>query len=267
MTGVLPFEADESAHVARHGPAFTVDVDGFEGPLDLLLALARDQKVDLIRISVVRLADQYLDFVQKVRATDLELAADYLVMAAWLAFLKSRLLLPAREIAEEDPPTPQEMAETLALRLRRLEAVQRMGAVLMAQPGRLGQGVFGRGAHAEEAPTPVRSVHDVTLHDLLTAYAEHLIRTSVKTLHIEAADLWSVDDALKRMERLLGQLPDWSVLSAFLPPVDGDDLRARSANAATFVAALELARQGKVVLRQDGGAFSAIQLKAVPNDR
>ena len=252
----LPF--DES-RAERSGEGLIVDVDGFEGPLDLLLSLARDQKVDLLKISVVRLADQYLEFVQRVRQHNLDLAAEYLVVAAWLAFLKSKLLLPVREDDEEPPASAAELAEQLAFRLKRLEVMQKLGAKLLAMP-RLGDAVFARG-EVDTVQTNVRSIHDVGLNDLLHAYADHIIRTSVRTLHIEAADLWSVDDAIRRMEKLLGQLPDWSHLSAYLPPVQGDDLKLKSATAATFVAALELTRQGKTMLRQDGGAFAPIYVR------
>ena len=251
----LPFDSPDR----DPGESLIVDVDGFEGPLDLLLSLARDQKVDLLKISVVRLADQYLDFVQKVRSRNLDLAAEYLVVAAWLAYLKSRLLLPVREEAEAPPASAAELAEQLAFRLKRLEIMQKLGAKLMAQP-RLGHAMFARGVEESFQPHVV-SVHDVGLDDLLHAYADHIIRTSVRTLHIEAADLWSVDDAIRRMETLLGELPDWSLLSAYLPPFAGDALKVRSATAATFVAALELTRQGKAHLRQDG-AFTPIHVRA-----
>jgi len=251
----LPFE-DEAP---RHGENLIVDVDGFEGPLDLLLTLARDQKVDLLKISVVRLADQYLEFVQRVRRTNLDLAAEYLVTAAWLAFLKSKLLLPTRDEDEEDPPSAEEMAQQLAFRLKRLEVVHKLGARLLSLP-RLGNAVFARGQY-ETGSASVRTLLDVGLNDLLHAYADHVIRTSVRTLHIEAADLWSVDDAIRHMESLLGHLPEWSRLQSYVPTPDGDALKVRSATAATFVAALELTRQGKTLLRQDDGAFAPIYVK------
>ena len=137
--------------------------------------------------------------------------------------------------------------------------MQKLGAKLLALP-RLGQAVFARG-EVEAIPTNVRSIHDIGLNDLMRGYADHIIRSSVKTLHIEAADLWSVDDAIRRMEKLLGELPDWSHLALYLPPTQGDDLKMRSATAATFVAALELTRQGKAMLRQDGGDFSPILVR------
>ena len=242
------------------GERLLLDLDGFEGPLDVLLALAREQKVDIAKLSITRLADQYLEFVHRIRQRHLDLAAEYLVMAAWLAYLKSRLLLPEPEPEPGDMPTAAEMAEILAFRLRRLEAMQSAGTALMVRP-RLGQQFFARG-EAEEIPVVTTSLYDVQLFDLLKAYADHVVRTSVRTLHIEAPDLYSVEDALRRLERMLGRLPDWSVLSSYLPPIQGDSLKAKSAVASTFIAALELARQGKVQLRQDGGPYSPIYIKA-----
>jgi segregation and condensation protein A len=254
------FEADERPAGKPEGERLVVDLEGYEGPLDVLLQLAREQKVDLARISILRLADQYLDFVQKVRAQAIDLAAEYLVMAAWLAYLKSRLLLPEPEPETPDELTPAEMAEVLAFRLRRLEAMQQVGNRLMARP-RLGRDVFARGA-PEGVEVVSRSIYEVGLYDLLKAYADHVVRTSVRTLTVEAPDLWSVDDALQRLERMLGRLPDWSVLSTFLPPIEGDTLKMKSAVAATFVAVLELAKQGKVTVRQDGAAYSPIYVRA-----
>ncbi|MGE5546355.1 MAG: segregation and condensation protein A [Solirubrobacterales bacterium] len=255
------FEADERGDGrADEGERLLVDLEGFEGPLDVLLTLAREQKVDLARISILKLADQYLGFVERVRRTHLDLAAEYLVMAAWLAFLKSRLLLPEPEPEAEDQLSALEMAEVLAFRLRRLEAMQRAGTALLTRP-RLGREFFARGA-PEEVPVVTTSIFDVQLYDLLKAYADHVVRTSVRTLHIEAPDLWSVEDALRRLERLLGRMPDWSVLSTYLPPFEGDVLKMKSAVASTFIAALELARQGKLVVRQDGGPYSPIYIKA-----
>ncbi len=254
--------AEDDPAPRREADLLVLELEGFEGPLDVLLNLAREQKVDLARISILRLADQYLDFVARVRGHALDLAAEYLVMAAWLAYLKSRLLLPVPEEAPEGEPSAAEMAEALAFRLRRLEAMQRAGEGLLGRP-RLGRDVFPRG-EPEALRQSVSSVYDLTLYDLLKAYADHVVRTSVRTLHVEAADLWSVDDAIRRLERLLGHMPDWSVLAAYLPPIEGDRLKMRSAAAATFVAALELTRQGRLLLRQDGGPFSPIHVKAAP---
>jgi segregation and condensation protein A len=254
------FQADECPSGDEPDARFVLELGGFEGPLDVLLALAREQKVDLSRLSILQLADQYLEFVARVRQRHLDLAAEYLVMAAWLAYLKSRLLLPEPEPEEADQPSAAEMAEILAFRLRRLEAMQRVGTALMVRP-QLGRQVFARG-QPEAVPVVTRSLFDVQLFDLLKAYADHVVRTSVRTLHIEAPDLYSVEDALLRLERMLGRMPDWSVLSAYLPAFQGDSLKMKSAVASTFIAALELAKQGRVQLRQDGGPYSPIYIKA-----
>ena len=242
------------------GQQLVVDLEGYEGPLDVLLSLAREQKVDLARLSILRLADQYLDFVVRARHRHLDLAAEYLVMAAWLAYLKSRLLLPEPEQPVEGELSAAEMAEALAARLAHLDAIRNAGSRLLGLP-RLGREVHRRGA-PEDFGDITHAVYDIGLYDLLKAYADHVVRNSVRTLHVEAADLWSVDDALQRLERLLGRMPDWSVLAAYLPAFEGDALKMRSAAAATFVAALELARQGRLQLRQDGGAYSPIYVKA-----
>lgn len=254
------FQEDEEGGGRGEGERLMLDLDGFEGPLDVLLTLAREQKVDLAKISILRLADQYLGFVQRVRQKHLDLAAEYLVMAAWLAYLKSRLLLPEPEPEQDGLPSAAEMAEVLAFRLRRLEAMQGAGTTLMTR-AQLGRDVFARGA-PDDVPVVTRSIFDVQLFDLLKAYADHVVRTSVRTLTIEAPDLYSVEDALRRLENLLGRMPDWSVLSSYLPQFQGDPLKMKSAVASTFIAALELAKQGRLQLRQDGGAYSPIYVKA-----
>ncbi len=228
-----------------------LSLDGFEGPIDLLLVLAREQKVDLARISILQLADQYLAFIEAVRRHDLELAADYLVMAAWLAYLKSRLLLPEAP-ADDDEPGSEEMAAALAFQLRRLEAMQRAGAELLERPRR-GRDVSARGA-PEGVEVVTNPVFAVTLYDLLKAYADQRRRSDHRTLHIEASALFTVDEAVKRMERMLGRLPRWTSLTDLVPARLGGLLR-RSAVSAHFVAVLELARRGQVRLRQDGGAL------------
>jgi segregation and condensation protein A len=236
---------------------FTVDLDGFEGPLDLLLSLARDQKVDLARISILALVEQYLAFIQDRARANLELAADYLVMAAWLAYLKSRLLLP--EPPSEDEPSADEMAANLAFQLLRLEAMRKAGAALLARP-QLRRDRFARG-EAEETRPALKPWWKVTLYELLRAYGEVLARKPVTHMEIEAPDLFSPDDAIRRLEAMLGRMPRWSTLSSFLPPgISG--LLARSALAAHLVGALELCRQGRIELRQDPGQFAAIWVKA-----
>ncbi len=243
-----------------HGPApaLVVDVEGYEGPLDVLLSLARDQKVDLTQISILQLADQYLAFVADARRANLELAADYLVMAAWLAYLKSRLLLP--DLGREDEPSGEEMAAALAFQLRRLEAMRDAGTKVLARP-RLGREVFARGA--PETPTVTETtVYEATLYDLLRAYGRIKRRGADSTLHIEAWSLYTVEDAMRRLRRLLGAgVPGWQSLWRFLPEGLRGGVEARSALASTFAASLEMAREGHLRLRQDG-AFGPIYLSA-----
>lgn len=244
----------------ERGPGLDVlllDLDGYEGPIDVLLALSRDQKVDLRQISILQLAEQYLSFVAEARRRNLELAADYLVMAAWLAYLKSRLLLPAAPDADE--PSGAEMAAALAFQLERLDAMRKAGENLMARP-RLGEQVFARGA-PEGLRDVAKPVFEARLFDLLAAYGSFQARKTVTRLEIREAKLYSVDDALARLSYLIGAAADWQRLEAFLPPGLADPLYRRSAVGATFVAALELTRQGRIELRQDGGAYSPIRLR------
>jgi len=241
--------------------SFVVDIDGFEGPIDVLLTLARDQKVDITQISIVQLADQYLEFVTLARQHNLELAADYLVMAAWLAYLKSRLLLP--DLDAEGEPSGEEMALALAFQLKRLESVQEAGARLMAR-ARLGQDFFGRGV-PEKFKLSHATIFDVTLYDLLKAYGSGSKRKGDGTLHIEAWDLHSVDDALERLTQVIGKLPDWQTLVDFLPGQLKEGLTYRSAIASTFVASLEMAREGKLKIRQDD-LFGPILLRSSKGD-
>jgi segregation and condensation protein A len=223
-----------------------VNLEGFEGPLDLLLMLARDQKVDLRKISMVALVDQYLAHIAQARRMRLELAADYLVMAAWLAYLKSRLLLPEPPAGEE--PSGQEMADALQWQLRRLEAMQEVGVRLMARP-QLGQDVFARG-QPEGAVVVRRTVWDVKLYDLLKAYGDQVRPKDADTYQIEPMQFFSVEDAAERLGRMLGIAIDWQSLEAFLPAGLTDPLRRRSAVASTFVAGLQLAKDGSIELRQ-----------------
>ncbi len=227
---------------------FMVDVEGFEGPIDVLLTLARDQKVDLVHISIVTLADQYLEFVAEARQTNLELAADYLVMAAWLAYLKSRLLLP--DLSSEEEPTGAELAAALQFQLQRLQSMQEAGTKLMELP-RLKHDFFARG-EPEKFTTTANPVFESTLHDLISAYSfNHLRKERGKSLHIEASwDLHSVEDAIVRLRSMVGYAPDWRQLFSFLPDDVSNALTRRSATASTFVAALELAKAGRIKLRQ-----------------
>jgi segregation and condensation protein A len=257
MTETEPFE-DERPQ-PHESADLVVDLEGYEGPIDMLLTLAREQKVDLTRISILKLADQYLAYIAAARWLKLEIAADYLVMAAWLAYLKSRLLLP--QPPEPDEPSGEDMAAALAYQLQRLEAMQAAGIRLMARP-QLGRDVFQRGA-PEGLPRVTVPVWDVSLYDLLKAYGDGRQRKEGAVLHIPPPELYSMDDALERLSRILGRVPEWRSLMSFLPAVAGTGIVWRSAIAATFSASLELARTGKLQLRQDA-AFGPIFLRSTP---
>ncbi len=241
---------------AASDPPLVVDVDGFEGPLDLLLHLARGQKVDLARISVSLLAEQYLEFIAQARHLRIELAADYLVMAAWLAFLKSKLLIPHKKT--DDGASADELAEVLQFRLRRLEAMREAGQRLMDRD-RLGRDVFARGM-----PEPVairrESAYTATLYDLLTAYAAQRQRAAITDVRIAKRGVWSLKDARGMLTRLLGRFDDWTTLDAFLLDYVVSPGERATAIASSFAAALELAREGTVELRQDD-AFAPLYLK------
>lgn len=224
-----------------------VDVEGFEGPLDLLLALARTQKVDLAKISVLALAQQYLDFIGEARRLRLEVAADYLVMAAWLAFLKSKLLLPS-EPSEEGEPTGAELAALLAFRLKRLHAMREASARLMTRK-RLGRDVFARGL-----PEPIRitrkSTYDANVYDLLKAYSQQRSRTAVHSLRMKPRTVWSLKEARDELERLLGIDLDWAPLDRLLAEFLVEPELRRTALASGFTATLEMTREGKLEIRQ-----------------
>jgi segregation and condensation protein A len=258
MTRTAPAEACEPDEAG--GPALVLDLDGFEGPIDLLLTLAREQKVDLTRISILALAEQYLAFIASTRHLRLEVAADYLVMAAWLAFLKSRLLLPEPP-EEDDGPSGAEMAAALSHRLRLLAAMQRAGAQLMDRP-LLGRDVFPHGA-PEGIPRIDHPVYELSLYELLSAYGDSYRRRHGEILVVAPPALHSLDEALQRLGRLVGHVPEWRELAAFLPDEFRGGIFRRSALAATFVAVLELARTGRIELRQDR-AFGPIHLRSRP---
>jgi segregation and condensation protein A len=232
-----------------------IDIDGWEGPLDLLLALARNQKVDLRAISILELVEQYLSFVNEARELRLELAADYLVMAAWLAYLKSALLLPRNP---EESPSPEELALRLQLRLERLNAMREAGARLVARD-RLGRDVFLRAA--PEGLRVVRQARwEAEIYDLIAAYGRISARTR-PVMHVVAVrDVMTLDEAIDRVSTLLGTRIDWSAIETFLPEGASGAYR-KSALASSFVAALELARQGRLELRQKS-AFAPLYLKA-----
>jgi len=227
-------------------PAMIVDVEGFEGPLDLLLALARQQKVDLSKISILALANQYLIFVEEARKLRLELAADYLVMAAWLAYLKSRLLLP--QAVDGEGPTAEDMAMALAYRLRRLEAFREVATRLMGRP-QLNRDIFARGL-----PEPIAEIkqpeYSATLYDLLTAYSSQRARSVLSRVRFKKRTVWSLAEARAALERLIGQSEDWSRMDAFLISYVVEPAMASTVMASSFASALELVREGVAELHQ-----------------
>ena len=238
-------------------PAMLVDVDGFAGPLDLLLELARRQKVDLHKISVLALAEQYLVFVEEARRYRLELAADYLVMAAWLAYLKSRLLLPAPP--KPDEPSAEELADSLARRLVRLEAI-RAAAQKLVERTRLGRDVFARGM-----PEPVVVTRtpewEASLYDLLAAYARERQKHAMSHVTLHKRQVWSLAEARETLQRLAGVALDWTILDEYLSAYMVEPAMRATVKASTFVAALEMVREGMLELQQDR-AFAPIWVKA-----
>ena len=246
--GISDWESDDPRLEAGPGDTLVVDVEGFEGPLDLLLALARTQKVDLAKISMLALAQQYLDFIAEARRLRLEIAADNLVMAAWLAFLKSKLLLPA-EKSDEGEPTGAELAALLAVRLKRLHAMREASAQLMTRK-RLGRDVFGRGL-----PEPIRvirkSTYEANVYDLLKAYSQQRQRTAVRTWHISQRMVWSLKEARAELERLLGIACDWSPLDQLLSEFLVEPELRKTALASSFTATLEMTREGTLEIRQE----------------
>lgn len=237
--------------------SLVLDLEGFEGPLDLLLHLARTQKVDLAKISVLELAVQYLEFVENARKLRLELAADYLVMAAWLAFLKSKLLIPQQN--DEEDISGEEMAQQLAFRLKRLEAM-REAATRLINRNRLGRDVFARGM-----PEPIvvekTSQFSASLYDLLTAYASQRQRNSISTVTISRRKVWSLKDARGILSRMLGEVAQWTALDSFLMKyLHEDETERRTALASSFAASLEMVREGVFDIRQDG-VFTPIFLR------
>ncbi|MDG2535984.1 ScpA family protein [Sphingomonas sp. HITSZ_GF] len=232
-----------------------IDIDGWEGPLDLLLTLARSQKVDLRQISILQLVEQYLGFVNQARELKLELAADYLVMAAWLAYLKSALLLPRNP---EETPSPEELALRLQLRLERLNAMREAGARLMARD-RTGRDIFFRG-EPEGLRVLRKARWEAEIYDLIAAYGRISARTRPVMHVVQHRDVMTLEAAIERVSALIGTRIEWSTLQSFLPE-GASGPYAKSALASSFVAALELAKQGKVELKQKS-AFAPLYLKA-----
>mgnify|MGYP005821790013 CR=1 FL=1 len=259
---ILSFETGRPAELAESEPALVVDVEGYEGPLDLLLALARQQKVDLAKISILALADQYLNFIEEARKIRLELAADYLVMAAWLAFLKSRLLLPEPAVA--DGPSAEEMATALANRLRRLEAIREAANRLMNRP-QFQRDVFPRGN-----PEPIAEVrrpkYSATLFDLLSAYATQRQQRVLTSVHLAKRTVWSLAEARASLEHLVGMTEvseDWGCLDDYLLTYVVEPAQRATIFASSFAAALELVREGQLELNQKQ-AFAPLYFRKRP---
>ncbi len=246
----------DPAWEARAEESFVIDVDGFEGPLDLLLSLARSQKVDLARISVAALAEQYLTYIAQLRGLKLDLAAEYLVMAAWLAYLKSRLLLP--EPASDDSPSAEDLAEALTQRIRKLEAI-RAAATKLGERNRLGRDVFARGA-PEQIAAVRHPRYAATLYDLLSAYADQRKRTVQGSLKMGQRTVWSLGEARAILTKLIGKIAEWTPLSVFLSPYLITAETRRTVTASAFGASLELAREGKIEIKQ-AAPFAPIHLR------
>jgi len=259
MNAEQDFESDLPER-ASDEPSLIVDVEGFEGPLDLLLTLARQQKVDLAKISILALADQYLAFIEEARKMRLELAADYLVMAAWLAYLKSRLLLPEQHPSEGI--SAEEMANALAQRLRRLEAIRQFAEQLLNRQ-QLGRDVFQRGQ-----PEPIAEIKhpqwSATLYDLLSAYAARRQIRSRSVVRVAKRTVWSLAEAREALERLIGQTMDWSPLDQYLVAYMTDPSTVTTVLASSFAAALEMIREGRLEAHQQG-AFSPLYLRRKQN--
>lgn len=258
MSEVDPFEDAPRVVPPADPDAFLVDVAGFEGPLDLLLALARQEKIDLTKIRILPLAEQYLAFIARAKELKIELAADFLVMAAWLAWLKSRLLAPQDEA---DGEKGEELAEDLAFRLRRLEAMREAAQALFDRP-RLGERIFARGM-PEASPVRLSLTFRASLYDLLSAYGGIREQEIVRTMTMEKRPVFSLVDARRIMERLIGPGADWMPLHMLveaMPP--GEDRRTVTASA--FGAVLEMAREGQISLRQSG-AFAPLYVR--PKDK
>ena len=238
-----------------------VDVDGYEGPLDLLLSLSRTQKVDLRKISVLDLAVQYLSFIENAKELRIELAADYLVMAAWLAFLKSRLLLPPDPL--EAGPSGDELAAHLAFQLERLQAMRDYAAKLMARD-RLGRDRFVRGI-TEDVLLRKTVYYTANLLDLMQGYARIRTKDDFRPFVMDRESVFTMEQALERMRGLIGYAGHWTDISSYLP--DGwssDPKKRRSATASTFAASLELAKEGKIEIRQDD-VFTPIKIRKRAN--
>jgi segregation and condensation protein A len=256
FANVVPF--DEMSDAER----LVVSLDGYEGPLDLLLSLARTQKVDISKISILKLAEQYLAFIAQARSLRLEIAADYLVTAAWLAFLKSKLLLPAEE-KQEGGMSGEEMALHLAFRLKRLDAMRDAVARLFGRK-RLGVDYFGRGM-PEGIRTVRKSEYWASVYDLLKAYAEQRGKNAVVPVKIGGRQVWSIRDARDYLEKLFGQSANWSILESYIKDYLRDAGMSKTALASSFSATLELSREGLVEIRQ-AQPFAPIYVRWLKQD-
>lgn len=256
MAEPLPFDEVAVSERMEGEPMLLVDVDGFEGPLDLLLELARRQKVDLHRISILALAEQYLVFVEAARRLRLELAADYLVMAAWLAYLKSRLLLPDTNAPEGQ--SAEDMATALALRLKRLEAIRAVAERLFDR-AQLDRDIFQRGQ-----PEPIAHIKrpewSATLYDLLSAYAQQRQKSALAHVRLAKRAVWSLADAREALERLIGQSSDWARLDEFLISFVVEPSLAPTVFASSFASTLELVREGVMEVHQQA-AFAPLYVR------
>lgn len=256
MTTLEEGDAWDAAPPRSRAEALVIDVEGFEGPLDLLLSLARNQKVDLARISILALAEQYIAYIEEARRLRLELAADYLVMAAWLAYLKSRLLLPKQE---EEEPSGEEMAAHLAFRLRRLEAM-RDAAARLVNRDRLGRDVFGRGM-PEGIVVDRHSRYEATLYDLLKAYGMRRSQNAASRVVFHARRVVGLQEAREILTRLVGEIAEWTPMDVLMSAFPASrEMRATSI-ASAFSASLELCREGELELRQDR-PFAPLYLRA-----
>nr|WP_110749238.1 ScpA family protein [Phyllobacterium leguminum] len=244
---------------AEDGPALVIDVQGFEGPLDLLLHLARSQRVDMARISVLALAEQYLRFIEQARVLRLEMAADYLVMAAWLAYLKSKLLIP--KVPGDEGESGEELVAVLQFRLKRLEAMREAASKLVNR-NRLGRDVFARGM-PEIVVVEKKNRFSATLYDLLSAYATQRQRQAVSRVEIAQRSVWSLKEARVILRRMLGEMNDWTALDQFLIAFIPSARERATALASSFAASLELVREGKIEIRQEQ-PFSPLYMRVKP---
>ncbi len=255
--GASPFDALWEDQDGLAEASLIVDVGGFEGPLDLLLHLARGQKVDLARISITALADQFLEFVRTAQALRIELAADYLVMAAWLAYLKSKLLIP--KTGSDNGESGEELAAVLQFRLKRLEAMREAAARLVNR-NRLGRDIFARGA-PELVVVERSSEYSATLYDLLTAYAAQRLKNAVSRVSIGGRTVWSLKEARRILVRMLGEIGEWAALDQYIIAFIPDAGERVTAMASSFAASLEMVREGEIEMRQSA-AFEPLFMRS-----